>query len=167
MGSRRPFDPDEIRLALDAFRVAEDATGDHFALGSLESERHAVDLRTLAELDSPEVIPEGVLAQVTRWDERDTIASHARTLYRICLQDHAILSRLWAEKGRVELFPLLVYVLTHELVHVVRFLGHQTGYLAPDHVRSTEEQRVQEATERILRRVPIRGLPAVIDRFRA
>ncbi len=160
------FDATQRRAALDAYRIAEDLTGDFFALPALDAHRHPVELRTLAELDAHEVVPEGVFAQVARYDERAGLASAARTLYRVCLQDHAILDRLLAERGRVGLFPLLVYVLTHELVHVARFLRHQSPFLVGPEVRAQEERRVHEITHRILGGVRLPELDNVLARWR-
>jgi hypothetical protein len=164
--ARRIFDPREREEVVRAFRVAEDLIGDHFALAAIDSHRHPVDLRTLVELRAEEVVPEGALAQVARYDQRDSIASLARTLYRICLQDHAVLGRLREERGAVALFPLLVYVLTHELVHVVRFLRHQGPFHASDRERAAEEAIVHEITQRVLHRAPLPALRPVLDRFR-
>jgi len=160
------FDPRQRAEAYRAFRVAEDLIGDHFALDAIDGPSHPVDLRTLVELRAEEVVPEGAFAQVARYDERDTIASLARTLYRICVQDHAVLSRLRQERGALELFPLLVYVLTHELVHVVRFLRHQGPFHATDRARAAEEAIVHEITRRVLARAPIPALGPVLERFR-
>lgn len=164
---RRPtFDGGQRDDARQAFLVAEDLVGDHFALDALDSTRHPIDLRTLVDLRADEVVPDGALAQVARYDERGVVASAARTLYRICLQDHAILARLDEERGAVGLFPLLVYVLAHELVHVVRFVRHQGPFFATGRERSAEEAIVHEITRRVLSRARLRALHPVLDRFR-
>lgn len=160
------FDPKQREAAFRAFRVAEDLIGDHFALAAIDSRNHPVDLRTLVELRAEEVVPAGAFAQVARYDERGSIASLARTLYRICVQDHAVLNRLRDERGAVDLFPLLVYVLTHELVHVVRFLRHQGPFHPTDRGRAAEEAIVHEITRRVLTRAPIHALRPVLERFR-
>lgn len=161
MGRAATFDSRQKRAAFDAYRIAEDLAGDHFALGAFDDDRHPVALCTLSELDEREVVPSGVLAHVTRYDEAAP-ASVARTLYRVCVQDHAILERLAAEEGRLHLFPLLLYVLTHELVHVARFLRHQIPYLLPEDARLEEELRVHAITRRILRDLPVPGLGDVL-----
>jgi hypothetical protein len=163
---RPTFDPRQRHEALRAFLVAEDLTGDHFALPALDSSEHPIDLRTLIDLSAHEVVPAGALAQVARYDEHGAIASAARTLYRICVQDHAVLSRLRDERGAVSLFPLLVYVLTHELVHVVRFLRHQGPFHGSERERAAEEAIVHEITRRVLHRAPLAALDPVLERFR-
>ena len=40
--------------------------------------------------------------------------------YFICLQDHQILKAMARDK-RLGLLPLLIYIFTHELIHIVRF----------------------------------------------
>jgi hypothetical protein len=68
--------------------------------------------------------------------------------YRVCLQDHNILK---AHRGRdLALFPLLLYIVTHELVHIVRFSQFLALFEASEPQRLAEEQRVHRLTHRIL-----------------
>lgn len=159
------FDTRQHKEALRAYDVAEDLTGDHFALDAIGSLRHLVDLRTLIDLSVDEFVPHGAFAQVARYEEVGSLASKARTLYRVCVQDHAILERLRAERGAVGFFPLLAYVLTHELVHIVRFTRHQGRFFASEHERRTEEAIVHEITQRVLSRAPLPSLRPVLERF--
>ncbi|HXG65772.1 MAG TPA: hypothetical protein VNO70_11745, partial [Blastocatellia bacterium] len=69
-------------------------------------------------------------------------------LYRVCLQDHRILDV--AETNQLDLGALLTYVLTHELVHVVRFGQRLQRVDLPDDLRPGEEQKVESATRTIL-----------------
>ncbi len=159
------FGPREVETARRAYLLAEDVTGDSFALPSLDNDRHAVDLRTLADLDPREVVPADVLAHLVRYEGQDRPVRPPRTLFRICLQDHTILRRLRAEGGAFPLFSLLVFVLTHELVHVVRFLKHHQRFDATDAEREAEESLVNTITCRLLRQVRVPGLCEVVRRF--
>ena len=92
----------------------------------------------LANLDAAAVAPDGQSALVVQ--EGD--------LFRICLQDHRIL--VAARELKLGLRSLLTYVLTHELVHVVRFGQRlQIVDLAQD-LRSNEERMVERTTRTIL-----------------
>ena len=59
----------------------------------------------------------------------------------------------------------MLYVLTHEIVHVIRFVK----FLAPFHMdekdRATEENRVHSITQSILSRVPLPGMDHVLTRY--
>src|SRR5262249_14203456 len=69
-------------------------------------------------------------------------------LYRICLQDNRILAT-HAQRG-LKLSELLVYVLTHELVHVVRFGQRLQRLDLAAEERPMEERSVEIITSRIL-----------------
>jgi hypothetical protein len=68
--------------------------------------------------------------------------------YRICLQDNRILDA--ARETEMRLGPLLTYVLTHELVHVVRFGQQLQRVDLPYELRQHEERRVEKTTRAIL-----------------
>jgi hypothetical protein len=143
---------------------ARELIGDYFHLADDGPRSIPAEVRTLAELEAGEIHPAGVLADLARYEWVDTRMGRKRDLYRVNLQDHNILRRVQA-RG-VDLPPLLLYVLTHELVHVVRFVK----FLAPFHQsgeeREAEERRVHAQTREILARVPLPGLGRILERYR-
>ena len=74
--------------------------------------------------------------------------------YRVCLQDHNILKTL--KNGHdLRLFPLLLYIVTHELVHIVRFSQFLALFETPEEHKHEEERRVHRLTQNIL--APLEG----------
>lgn len=124
----------------------------HYCIAPREWLEMPYEVKTLRSLEGAE-IPSGALAQTLCYSIRREIGSsliEQSDLYCICLQDGRILERAGA--GRVPLDSLLLYVMTHELVHVVRF-GRQLQSLdLPQSLRSREEDRVNRTTRLVLSR---------------
>ncbi|MFP4030275.1 MAG: hypothetical protein ACLFRG_15035 [Desulfococcaceae bacterium] len=150
-----------------AVGMAEDRVSDFYKLSDSQWFRYRYDVRTLAELE-PEEVVDGPFAQVIRYEARPadaSLGSSAFDFYRICLLDHAILPAV-AELDRISLRPFLLYLVTHELVHVVRFCRFLQNFNASEEEKRAEEQRVHRRTLEILERVRIVGMSAVLDFFR-
>ena len=64
---------------------------------------------------------------------------------------------------QLELLPFTLYILTHELIHIVRFSKFLQNFNAKPEERIAEESRVHELTHKILRPVRIEGLPEVLN----
>ena len=112
------FSADDLSQVLAAADIAEEVISDHFHLTSSHWSRHRYELRTGVDLEDHERC-RGAFAQVLRYAvSRDQI--RPSDVFRICVQDHNILAALGIDSSRW-LFPLMTYVLTHELLHVVRF----------------------------------------------
>jgi hypothetical protein len=146
---------------------AEDLTGSYFKLSSFDPSRFPFELATLRDLDHREIAPRA-FAQLARYEvENRTRAGRGltRPFYRICLQDHNLLQAVRREGGALSLEPLLLYVLTHELCHIVRFCRFQKLFEADGAERDAEEKRVHSLTHEIL--APVRDplLRPVLERF--
>jgi hypothetical protein len=81
--------------------------------------------------------------------------------YRVCLQDHNILKTLEASPD-LSLFPMLLYVITHELVHVIRFSQFLALFEAAEAEKAREETLVHQLTQKILAPLNFLDLPSVI-----
>ena len=150
---------DQEQTLGQAWNVAEEVIGDHYRLTASSWQRLPYDLKTLKELVPAEVAPE-VFAQVVRCGKPVAPAGlRIRYFYRICLQDHNILKALRREDD-LTLLPFLVYIATHELIHVVRFHTFHQFFDADPEQRAAEEKVVHDLTWRLLRRVPLKGLGA-------
>jgi hypothetical protein len=166
------FGKSELKLVERARTKAEALIGDFYVLAPREWERTHYEVRTLAHL-SPEEICDRAFAQVLCYDSVKRIGSEVidrRDIYRICLQDHSIL-RVVEYKGQsIEsdsrtLESLLLYVLTHELVHVVRFSQQMQSLNLPPEFRPEEEMSVEKTTREILYPVADHALRRVIATF--
>ena len=161
------FGHDKLRIVSDALDVAEDVTGNFYKLSSGQWRRHPYDVKTLASLRGDEIFPHAfaVLSKGRMAAGGVTGKASQRDCYFICLQDDRILSAVHRDK-EIRLFPLLVYVLTHELVHIVRFSSFARRFEASDETREDEESIVHTTTHDILRRLPIPNLGHVLELYR-
>jgi len=116
-GGQPTFDLAQLALLHRCLQRAEELVSAAFHIPALPSKHYPYEVATLGELWPGERASE-VFAQLMVYERAR--ASGVEPLYRICLQDDALLRRL-ADGGSGWLAALLVYVLTHELVHVVRF----------------------------------------------
>jgi len=147
----------------EALVVAEEVTSDFFKLTSRHWLAARYDICTLAHLREEEVSPHA-LALVAKYDgclSGWTLKSASFDFYRICLQDHNILKALRIRKN-LKLFPLLCYILTHELVHIVRFSRFEAFFDASPREMDEEESRVHRLTWKILAPLNILDLGPVI-----
>ena len=160
----RRFQSDQILLINDAVAMAEELVSNHYKLSAAQWLRRKYDVRTAADL-SPEEIIAGPFAQVIRYEGRKKNAdlnSEAFDFYKICLQDLAILEAL-GQTPSLRLFPFALYIITHELIHIVRFTKFLQSFVATDSERLAEEVRVHEKTHEILKPVRIPDMTAVFD----
>lgn len=163
------FTKHELQAVERAHAEAAAMVTGFYVLAPREQERINYEVRTLNRL-APEEITDHAFAEVRCYDYSrrvgaELIARH--DFYRICVQDHRILRALdGAPAGeRLLLEPMLLYIFTHELIHVVRFSQRmQRIDLAPE-LRPQEEQSVEQTTRRILAPVADRPLRRVIETF--
>ena len=135
----------------EALVVAEEMTSDFFKLTSRHWLTARYDISTLVHLREEEVSPHA-LALVAKYDgcpPGRVLKSSSFDFYRVCLQDHNILKTL-ASRSDLNLFPLLCYVLTHELVHIVRFSRFEAFFESSPKEKDEEEARVHRLTWKIL-----------------
>ena len=127
------------------------------------------DIKTAKDLAFHEHV-DGPFAQVIKYEGRKKdipLGSSCFSLYKVCLQDSAILSIVGKTKGLL-LYPFLLYILTHELVHVVRFSRFKQRYENKNEVDVTldEERKVHLLTHTILKTVSVPGLKQVFEFYR-
>ncbi len=135
----------------EALVVAEEMTSDYFKLTSRHWLAARYDISTLAHLREEEISPHA-LALVAKYDgcpPGRVLRSSSFDFYRVCLQDHNILKTLAARED-LNLFPFLCYILTHELVHIVRFSQFEARFDTTDEEKHQEETRVHRLTWKIL-----------------
>jgi hypothetical protein len=150
MAARSTFDKEERRSVRRALIAAEQLTERFYCIPGREWARIPYELTTLAEDPAP---PVEAFAELLRLVPDPTAPKPplVPSLYRIRLRDDTILEMVGRGGAGVELFPLLLYVLTHELVHVVRFAGGHAEFDAEGEVRRAEEARVHAITRKVLR----------------
>lgn len=164
MRNRPFFKPEQLSTITHAVGMAEELVSNHYKMTTREWLRPTYDVKTLAELQPSEII-DGPFAQIVRYRGQPKEASLTSTtydFYKICLQDHSILAAL-QENRELRLLPFSLYIITHELIHIVRFSRFLQGFEASPDERLAEEKRVHAKTHAILQGVKLTGLPAVLQ----
>ncbi len=160
------FNDNHLRVLDDAVSVAEEIASDFFKLSPADWKAVPYDVRTLKDLAENEIVT-GVFAQVARYRQdpfKSPLGTGRYEFYKICLHDHEILRAISHEKD-VSLFPLLLYIMTHELVHIVRFNRFLHRFHASENEKSDEETRVHRTTSEMLRDVRVVGIEPVLRNY--
>ena len=153
------FSPGQIKTVNEAVATSEEVVCNFYKMSTNQWLRHRYDVKTLADLDHSEII-HGPFAQIVRYRGRPkdtTLGSSTYDFYKICIQDHAIISAL-NRSSVLKLFPFALYIITHELVHIVRFAKFLIGFdVSPDE-KLKEEATVHEKTHEILSPLQVAGM---------
>ena len=168
MNTSECFSPVERSCVRDAFVCAERLTGEFFDLAPGMWLDRPYDVKTLAQLEDHE-LHESAFAHLCRYSsghgttERDALKGFH--FYRICLQDNRILDAIQRGSSFIKLVPLMLYIATHELVHILRFERGESDFDMPAGERTKEENRVESITRSILGPMAGRELKLVLDCF--
>jgi len=162
-----PFSQDELKTLSDALDIAEDATGNYFKFSNGQWKKYCYDVKTLSSLSRGEIssFALAVLSKGIRVLNDFESKTKSRDFYFICLQDHLILRALKRD-GNLALLPLLVYIFTHELVHIVRFCNFFQRFEVTDKERVEEEEVVHSTTYDILKNFSVSKLDYVLEAYR-
>lgn len=166
-GDSRIFGPEEIRTVNLSVAMAEELVSNFYKMSASEWLHPKYDVKTRTDLTQDEIV-HGPFAQVIRYEGqlKDTsLGSTSYDFYKICLQDHAILSALDLEPA-LKLFPFILYIITHELIHIVRFSKFLQSFDASAGERMEEEKRVHKYTHDILSPVRMDGVWFVLDFYK-
>lgn len=158
------FNPPQISIVNHSVAIAEELVSNHYKMSASEWLHPKYDVKTLIDL-APEEIVHGPFAQVIRYvgfRKETQLGSDAYDFYKICLQDHAILNTL-KSKPKLRLLPFCLYIVTHELIHIVRFSKFLQNFDASPEEKFKEETRVHDSTHLILNCLNISGLNHVLD----
>jgi hypothetical protein len=144
------FSPPQKSLIYKALNEAEKRTTQYYCIPPFRWERLHYDLLTQADQDW-DPLPDSMLARVRLLQKTGIRRSY--DFYRIELNDPSILAA--AERENLlrssQLYPFFMYILTHEMVHLVRLstiLDHRLD--APESSDESEENRVRNISRRIL-----------------
>jgi hypothetical protein len=158
------FNSDQLKIVNNAVAMAEELVSNHYKMSASQWLGPRYDVKTLVELN-PEEIVEGPFAQIIRYKGRrknTSLGSATYDFYKICLQDHTIQSTVDNSPG-IELFPFSLYIITHELIHIVRFSKFLQSFEASAQERMAEEKRVHRRTHEILKPIQLAGLRNVLE----
>ncbi len=163
------FNVEELETVDLAVLRAEELVNNYFKLSPTFWLKNRYDIKTAVGLSPQECIG-GVFAQVLKYEGRrggGSLGSSSFSLYNICLQDPAVLGVVSENQG-IHLAPFLLYVLIHELVHVVRFSRFEHRYENGSEADVTfeEEKKVHGLTYKIVAPSNVSGLAGIIDFFK-
>ncbi len=162
------FDNKQLGTLGDALDIAEDMTSNYFKLSLSQWKRHPFDVKTLPSLLG-EDIKDNAFALLKRYmasgnGEKAPLYKRHES-YLICLMDHHILKALQRDRD-LKLLPLLAYVLTHELVHIVRFCKFQVRFdTQEENSRTNEENIVHQTTYEILKGLSLPNLSYILGSY--
>ncbi len=168
MEKLRYFNREELLKVDEAVKVSEELVNNYFKMSSGQWLKNRYEIKTAKDLVLHEVV-EGPFAQVIKYEGRKkdvSLGSSSFSLYKVCLQDNAILSIV--EKMALLIEPFLLYVLIHELAHIVRFSRFKQRYENKNEADVTleEERKVHQLTYDILKPVPVFGLKQVFEFYK-
>ncbi|MGC8490882.1 MAG: hypothetical protein ACP5SH_04000 [Syntrophobacteraceae bacterium] len=165
--TRLPFETEKITVLAQAIEVSEELISDYYKLSTSEWKRYRYDIQSLGSLDEEE-ITDLAFAQIRRYVRRfgdKTRGSEPGDFFKICIQDHVIRRAVERDEG-IELFPLAAYIVTHELIHVVRFAKFLQRFDSTAAERDAEEKRVHALTYELVQKTRLQGLPEVLAAFK-
>jgi hypothetical protein len=157
------FNNAQIREVNKAVSLSEELVSNYYKMSPNEWLRPRYDVKTLVELHSNEIVDEP-FAQVIRYQGKPidaTLESDAYDFYKICIQDHNIL-RAMANNPQLSLLAFSVYIVAHELIHIVRFSKFLQNFEANPSEKMAEERRVHTLTHDILTRVRLPDMDHVL-----
>ena len=163
MMNLKTFSADQLGIVTNAVAIAEELVSNHYKMSASEWLRPKYDVKTLIDL-APEEIVDGPFAQIVRYEahRKDaSLGSSTFDYYKICLQDHAIHSAL-DKSAQMQLLPFAIYIVTNELIHIVRFSKFLQNFEATPEDRMAEEKRVHDRTHKILAKIRIAGISNVL-----
>jgi len=162
------FNRKQLAILGDSLDIAEDATSNYYKLSLSQWKRHRFDIKTLSSLFG-EDIKDNVFALLKRYEKDDKAEIDSlykrRDFYIICLQDHQILRALRRDKD-LKLLPLLSYILTHELVHIVRFRNFNVRFHTQEECNRTREEKiVHQKTYEILKKISLPNMEYILGSY--
>jgi hypothetical protein len=155
------FSVSQRSLVLLALEEAEKRTAGYYCIPPFRWEQMHYDLLTRTD-HGWEPLPDVMLARV-----RCLQRIHCRRpfdFYRIELNDGSILAAAERENLLEHLYPFFVFILTHEMVHLVRLSSIlDNKCVTPASPDESEEHRVQGISRRIL--TGSSNFEPVLDKF--
>lgn len=162
----RFFNESELEQVATAALWAEELVYNYFKLSSSQWLKNRYDIKTARDLASHERI-DGPFAQVLKYEGRRSdlsLSSSVFSLYHVCIQDPAIVLFI-SENSKIAFGPFLLYILVHELVHVVRFARFEHRYenACEAEVTLEEEKKVHGITRDIISSKTVAGMSQVFE----
>lgn len=162
----RRFNCEQIETVNQAVAMAEELVSNYYKMSDHQWLHPKYDVKTMNDLHADERV-DGPFAQIIRYEGKrkgSSLGSDAYDFYKICLQDHAILMVL-KQNPHLGILPFCLYIITHELIHIVRFSKFLQAFEATAEEKLLEERRVHDITHRILSSLSTIQLQPVLEYF--
>ncbi|HPD60764.1 MAG TPA: hypothetical protein PKV48_03275 [Thermodesulfobacteriota bacterium] len=143
------FNPIEKKIIYSALDEAADYLREFYCFSPREWFNYCYDVQTELE-GEVNCSQKKAFAEVQKCippPEKASVFQKER--YQICLFDHNILRTLW-KQSNMEFYPFMVYILTHELVHVARFCQNLHPFECDQESLQKEEEKVNQLTQQVL-----------------
>lgn len=165
------FSKEQMKIVNEASDLAEEFVISYFGLNWDEWKCCHYDLKT-QEFQNQKERTNRALAQVCKYECSPPESSESSELdfYRICLQDRLIIKTTEERSDRVKLAPLLLYIITHELTHIMRFTQFEQEFDVKKEAKVREEKEVHNLTYDILAPISekkIKILKPVLEGFKS
>jgi hypothetical protein len=164
---RVPFHQDEIAILRQSIDLSEELLSEYYKISTSQWKQYRYDIQSLKELQEEEVT-DIAFAQIHRYlrcPHERLRGSEPGDFFKICLQDHVI-RRAVQRDTNIRLFPLSLYIVTHELIHVIRFAKFLQRFDSTEIEQQAEEGRVHSLTYQLLHNCKVPGLFEVLFAFR-
>jgi hypothetical protein len=158
------FSSEQRNLAIRAMDEAEERTLQYYCIPPHRWQQLNYDLLTRQDTGW-EPLPESALAKVQRLHQVRPKRKSLCDFYRILLNDPGILTVAHREDLVPDLYPFLVYILTHEMVHLVRLSTILRDEPEDEFAFSAEESRVQGVAFQILTGMQDARLNPILAKF--
>lgn len=158
------FNARQIKIVNQAVALAEETVSNFYKMSASQWLKRRYDVKTLAYLASEEIV-HGPFAQIIRYEGRphnSVLGSSNYDFYKICIQDHSILDAV-ERIAKLHLFPFLTYIITHELIHIVRFSKFIQCFDASHEEKQIEERCVHKITRDIILPLQIEGIESAVN----
>lgn len=158
--SRDRFDPFQLRLVGEATGDSHRHLARFYQYAPREFFHFSYEVATEEDIH-PEQLKTGVFAETLSYQRPDW----PRDFFRVHLFDHPILGALGSRSELPALYPFILYILTHELIHVSRLPRIDLDSALPaDRLR--EEETVHRLTREVLAPAASPGLRQVAELYR-
>lgn len=170
MAQTTHFTKDQLNLVNEISDMSEEFVLSFFGMRSEDWEGCRYDLKTQEFLSKKEKTDQA-LAQVCKYEciPPKPFQKPEFEFYRICLQDRLIIRTAEERNEIIKLAPLLLYIITHELVHITRFTKYDQRFHVKKEEKDQEEARVHNITYQVLNPMAdhkVKGLKHVLDGFK-
>ena len=165
MPETKKFSTDHMDEVKRATCEAERLVSSFYCIPGREWDKYGFDIKTEAEIEEGLAGSSRALAQLFKSSVMDVKRGMRKEFFSIQLFDGNIMDSAAGAGGEKMLPPLLLYVMTHEILHVIRFFSYPENFWLDAEWNREEEARVHGLTKRILLPESDRKTREIIERL--